>query len=218
MHPDLERILGPTNTEYPSVGSGPSFLISNEEMLSTLRRLPQDRNIVLLTPMIPPTGTPDLQVGTEDPFEPLGRALAEDHPRVKHVPFVPSIGMNSTHEAFLRTAGAVIVVICDTSDPVAVQINSLASTSPAGQREFAIDVFRALSVHEATELREPEDAGVFAQELRCPAVLVKILRSSAGFQRSLFKDDLSSFFPVIVSYSYAAESLRAIADLIFRGQ
>ncbi|ROV87983.1 hypothetical protein VPNG_10337 [Cytospora leucostoma] len=74
--------------------------------------------ILLLTPIVPPAPSPAGAggaggggSGTQDPFEPLGRALARYHPWVRHVPYTPRGGITSTHAGFIRRARAVVFVI-----------------------------------------------------------------------------------------------------------
>ncbi|KAK7741062.1 hypothetical protein SLS53_005127 [Cytospora paraplurivora] len=70
--------------------------------------------ILLLTPIVAPpspaAGGQDHHPG-QDPFEPLGRALARYHPWVRHVPYTPRGGITSTHAGFIRRAKAVVFVI-----------------------------------------------------------------------------------------------------------
>jgi len=64
--------------------------------------------IVLLTPAIAPT-SPTTSQG--DPFEPLGRALANYHPWVRHIPYLPRNGITATHAHHIRLATVVVFVI-----------------------------------------------------------------------------------------------------------
>ncbi|KAL2257627.1 hypothetical protein VTK26DRAFT_9379 [Humicola hyalothermophila] len=70
--------------------------------------------ILLLTPGIPP-GVSPLNSGPKqppsDPFEPLGKALANYHPWVRHVPYVPRNGITGTHVVHIRLAAVVVFVI-----------------------------------------------------------------------------------------------------------
>ncbi|KAF2810584.1 uncharacterized protein BDZ99DRAFT_475502 [Mytilinidion resinicola] len=72
--------------------------------------------LVLFTPVVPPPPSPAASPPHTDPFEPLGRALAQRHARIRHVPYVPAVGMTDTHLAFLRHAGAVVVVVVVSSE------------------------------------------------------------------------------------------------------
>ncbi|KAL2887854.1 glycoside hydrolase family 3 [Ceratocystis lukuohia] len=69
----------------------------------------EDDLIVLLTPVVVhPDGNPNL---TTDPFESFGRALAERHPMIRHVPYTKRGGITSTHVAFIKRAAVVIFVV-----------------------------------------------------------------------------------------------------------
>ncbi|KJX96373.1 hypothetical protein TI39_contig640g00009 [Zymoseptoria brevis] len=83
--------------------------------MGTLRNLSKSGAVVLFTPVITPAsaGKSSNNTTTVDPFEILGRALSTHHTRIRHVPYVPTIGFTETHDAFLSQADAVIVVICE---------------------------------------------------------------------------------------------------------
>jgi len=76
--------------------------------------LPATSILLLLTPSVPPLPNSALNTGS-DPFEALGRALADFHPRTRHVPYTLSAGLTSTHNAFLDRASAVVFVLCNPS-------------------------------------------------------------------------------------------------------
>lgn len=102
---DIKTITTCTNVEiHPS---NVRFMQSSSSSLQTLNTLPTDQFIVLFTPAIPSTD------GQEDPFECLGRSLSKWHSRVRHVPFVAKVGLTDLHVAWIRKAGAVVVVNCD---------------------------------------------------------------------------------------------------------
>ncbi|KAF2491889.1 hypothetical protein BU16DRAFT_585060 [Lophium mytilinum] len=127
-----QNLISPTRSTAPSTTSSLSNLLqqtslsgiqsasgvrSNMSPTATLlhgnttplRALHPSSFLVLFTPVVPPP-SPSASPNT-DPFEPLGRALAQHHARIRHVPYVPSVGMTDTHLAFLRHAGAVVVVV-----------------------------------------------------------------------------------------------------------
>ncbi len=81
---------------------------------SPLIDLPATSIVLLLTPSVPPLSNSDLNPDS-DPFELLGRALADIHPRTRHVPYTLSAGLTSTHSAFLDRAAAVVLVLCNPS-------------------------------------------------------------------------------------------------------
>lgn len=86
--------------------------------LKALRSLPPTSLVLLLTPVLAPGNVPISSPNTEsaDPFEYFGRELSEMHHRLRHVPYVPKVGMTETHVAFIKQAAAVIVVICEPED------------------------------------------------------------------------------------------------------
>jgi ribosomal protein S18 acetylase RimI-like enzyme len=69
----------------------------------------KDAILVLLTPLVvPPESQRDAAC---DPFEPLGRQLAEKHLSVRHVPYTKQAGITGIHVAFIRKADVVVFVI-----------------------------------------------------------------------------------------------------------
>lgn len=86
------------------------MLIRDDQECIPLTRILVDGDIVLLlTPVVAPAGTP--QGSERDPFEPLGRRLANHHPWIRHVPYTARGGITSTHVGFIRLAKAVVFVI-----------------------------------------------------------------------------------------------------------
>ncbi|KAK4234588.1 hypothetical protein C8A03DRAFT_47119 [Achaetomium macrosporum] len=70
--------------------------------------------ILLLTPAIVSETSPlnrDPNNPTTDPFEPLSKALAKHHLRVRHVPYGSRNGITDTHSTLIKLAAAVILVI-----------------------------------------------------------------------------------------------------------
>ncbi|KAM0328500.1 hypothetical protein ACHAQA_004907 [Verticillium albo-atrum] len=85
-----------------------TLLWDHLENLPLTQHLAEEELILLLTPVIvPPAATPDAQ----DPFEPLGRALAAQHPFVRHVPYTKQDGITSTHTAFVERSRVIVFVI-----------------------------------------------------------------------------------------------------------
>ena len=82
--------------------------------ISPLLNLPATSILLLLTPSVPPIVRSNTAPNA-DPFEPLGRAIAQFHNRTRHVPYTLSAGVTSTHAAFLDRATAVVLVLCNTS-------------------------------------------------------------------------------------------------------
>lgn len=86
--------------------------------LTSLRSLPPASLFLLLTPVLTPAYADYInnEAKTMDPFETFGRELSKLHHRLRHVPYVPKIGITDTHLAFIEQAAAVIVVICEPAD------------------------------------------------------------------------------------------------------
>jgi len=114
------------------------FMRSSSSSLQTLSSLPTDQLVVLFTPAIPSAS------GHEDPFECLGRSLSKRHARVRHVPFVAKVGLTDLHAAWIRKAGAVVVVNCDP----ALLIDTKTNSNMPSQTKFATQVADVLhSIH-----------------------------------------------------------------------
>ena len=71
--------------------------------------------ITLLTPLIQLSSELPNQELSNDPFESLGRKIAESHFRVRHVPYTKEDGLTTTHIPFITRASAVILV-CDSPE------------------------------------------------------------------------------------------------------
>ncbi|KAM0713686.1 hypothetical protein Q7P37_010648 [Cladosporium fusiforme] len=100
-------------------------------VLVALRSLPPTSLILLLTPVLRPATSEKAnpKIDSKDPFEDFGRELSKMHQRLRHVPYVPKVGMIETHVAFIQQAAAVIVVICEPTESD--------SESLSHQRSFA---------------------------------------------------------------------------------
>ncbi|KAF7562802.1 hypothetical protein G7046_g1336 [Stylonectria norvegica] len=79
--------------------------------LSTI--LSEEDLLVLLTPAVIPL--PTTSGITSDPFEPLGKALAQRHPWIRHVPYTKDLGITGTHAAFIKRAKVIIFVLTELS-------------------------------------------------------------------------------------------------------
>ncbi|CZT18816.1 uncharacterized protein RCC_04660 [Ramularia collo-cygni] len=99
---------------------------SPSQTMATLQNLSKTSTVVLFTPVLTPSTSSSTKKSTSsstssslspsiDPFETLGRSLASHHPRIRHVPYIPSVGFTSTHSAFLHEASAIIIVLCEAS-------------------------------------------------------------------------------------------------------
>lgn len=101
---------------------------SSSHVLAELRDLPATSVLLLFTPVMVPFGflsynkrvakpsevsKARLEKIDTDPFEHLGRALSKHHPRIRHVPYVLSVGLTDIHEAFMMQAGGIVVVTCE---------------------------------------------------------------------------------------------------------
>jgi hypothetical protein len=86
--------------------------------LTSLRSLSPNSLILLLTPVLAPAHADHVnrESKTTDPFETFGRELSKLHHRLRHVPYVPKVGMSDTHIAFIEQAAAIVVVICEPAD------------------------------------------------------------------------------------------------------
>lgn len=112
------------NTQIASAVTPERPAITQSEQLcnmvrSSLHNLSPSGTIVLFTPVITPAGSGKAANKPSssgiDPFETLGRALSRHHRRIRHVPYVPSVGFTETHDAFLTQTDIVIVLICEPS-------------------------------------------------------------------------------------------------------
>ncbi|KAI9657054.1 MAG: hypothetical protein M1821_003220 [Bathelium mastoideum] len=115
-----------------------SFVRSSSSSLRRIANLDKNKSLVLFTPAVALTGgqaAPEETAARQDsvdPFEIFGRRLAEHHKFIRHVPYLPNVGMTETHAAFAENAGAIVIVMwasAKSSQPF------LAST--ATQRAFA---------------------------------------------------------------------------------
>ncbi|KAL9118553.1 MAG: hypothetical protein Q9187_004900 [Circinaria calcarea] len=79
---------------------------------SPLILTPTTSVLLLLTPTVPPL---DNQAQSSDPFEVLGRTISRLRPLTRHVPYSLSVGLTTTHVAFLRRASVVVMVLASTS-------------------------------------------------------------------------------------------------------
>ncbi|CAO2648422.1 Nn.00g076890.m01.CDS01 [Neocucurbitaria sp. VM-36] len=106
------------------------------ETLERLRHLHEAEVITLFTPFVPHPPNTNLAKDM-DPFEPLGRALPR---QVRHVPFRLDNGMTEMHTDFLPTSGAVVIVICVTSNVISYNKQAFEQ-----QLRFARDISRRIA-------------------------------------------------------------------------
>ncbi|KAF2840437.1 hypothetical protein M501DRAFT_991436 [Patellaria atrata CBS 101060] len=175
-----------TNLSKPSSPpQGVQFAKFSAEALTAIRKLSPDKFLVLFTPFLPAwpqlSGNPQSTAPSTndlsqrkymDPFEPLGRALSLHHASVRHVPYVPDVGILDIHVSFLRSAGAAIVLVAG---------DELEDEGVMEQWDFAYDVLDAVEGcvdvpvvavqigHEFGSAREQEAIlQGFDTVLRCP--------------------------------------------------
>jgi GNAT superfamily N-acetyltransferase len=89
--------------------SSASLIRDTEDKLSEFLSLQDTDIILLITPFTLPIDQETSS--TSDPFEPLGRALATRHPRVRHVPYLQQNGITSTHVGLLHLSNIVVFVV-----------------------------------------------------------------------------------------------------------
>lgn len=105
--------------------------------MKTLRGLSTEALLVLFTPPVPPTSGSSRAT---DPLESFGQALSQYHKRIRHVPFVPKVGLTDTHLAWIRRANAIVIINCEalsdskdtnTDDSLANQVGFTSAVSEA---------------------------------------------------------------------------------------
>jgi hypothetical protein len=108
-HSESGSLLGTADCEV---------MLFSSRNLTSLRSLAPNSLVILLTPVLAPAHANHVnrESKTTDPFESFGRELSKLHHRLRHVPYVPKVGMTDTHIAFIEQAAAVVVVICKPAD------------------------------------------------------------------------------------------------------
>ncbi|KAI4718904.1 hypothetical protein E4T48_04834 [Aureobasidium sp. EXF-10727] len=169
-----------TNTEVNS--SNVRFMRSSSSSLQTLNLLSTDQLIVLFTPAIPSTD------GQEDPFECLGRSLSKWHARIRHVPFVAKVGLTDLHAAWIRKAGAIVVVNCDPT----LLIDTKANSNMPCQTKFAAQVAEILhnarggaqvplsGVYVSTSIASPADTSNYDNVVVCSSYSAAVMEKAAS--------------------------------------
>jgi hypothetical protein len=105
------------------------------ETLERLRHLNEAEIITLFTPLVPHPPSTTLAKDM-DPFEPLGRALPR---QVRHVPYRLDTGMTETHADFLPASGAVVIVVCATTNVISHHAQAFER-----QLKFASDMLKKI--------------------------------------------------------------------------
>lgn len=177
---DIKPTTTCTNTEVHS--SNVRFMRSSSSSLQTLNSLPADRIVVLFTPAIPSSD------GLEDPFECLGRSLSKWHSRVRHVPFVTRVGLTDLHAAWIRKAGALVVVNCDP----ALLVDTKTINNMPFQTKFATQVADTLhsipgdsqtplcSVYISTSIAPPTDTHGYDNVVVCSSYSAANMEKAAS--------------------------------------
>jgi len=125
-----------------------------------------------------------------DPFEPLGRALAR---HVRHVPYRLDPGMTETHADFLRSCGAIIIVVCS-----AENVTSGNPRAYEQQARFARDLLR----------KKEED-----RDLDHVPAVVLLVTNGAG--RRAHEDGLKDVEALVTCDSYTLSGLHRAVDVLF---
>lgn len=114
------------------------FVRSSASSLKFLQSLPEACIIVLFTPAIPPMAGMDKKGMTVDPFESFGRAISRRHARVRHVPYVPKVGLTDLHLPWIRQAHAIVVIVCESTTSSALYTPK--EENLVNQKRFMLDV------------------------------------------------------------------------------
>lgn len=98
-------------SEADSSTSGPNAILAwdRQKCVPLDLCLSKDDMILLLTPVVVSDGK-ETPPGC-DPFEPLGKALAQRHPVVRHVPYTKAGGVTGVHVAFIKKADVVVFIV-----------------------------------------------------------------------------------------------------------
>ena len=160
---------------------------------TALQSLPPTSLVLLLTPVITPANLDKsaTKATSTDPFESLGRELSKQHHRLRHVPYLPAVGMTETHAAFIEQAAAVIVVMCEPN-------TSNGSQSLKQQRSFADGVV----TKQLEGLSDDED-----DESKAPFVLIRFDSRSNSWTNDEFKNVLYAPALTVTSAKEAAQLL-----------
>ncbi|KAH7188573.1 uncharacterized protein B0J16DRAFT_96918 [Fusarium flagelliforme] len=86
-----------------------TLLWDHQNLIPLQKNLVDGDLVLLLTPAVVPLD-PALPSST-DPFQPLGKALEQSYPFIRHVPYTKNSGITGTHVAFIKKARTVIFVL-----------------------------------------------------------------------------------------------------------
>lgn len=189
----------------PHIGPDVVFFGRGEPtILATIRSLPSDARVVLMTPIL------SLRQGLakSDPFEPLGRAMGDHRPRIRHVPFHPTRGITESHVEFIKAASLVIVVASEpletsTTNEPCPDLTGAPAYLPS-QMQFA-NVVRSIvqsAVHGSTD------------EAVTPAVLITVGQDLMHTWESRC-GALHDWSLVLNAASISPPAMRKAADVLF---
>ncbi|KAG8351511.1 hypothetical protein FVEN_g10460 [Fusarium venenatum] len=98
-----------------------TLLWDHQNLIPLQKNLGDEDLVLLLTPAVVPLD-PSLARAT-DPFQPLGQALSQTHPWIRHVPYIKKYGITGTHVAFIKRARTIVFVLSGfSSDEGALQL------------------------------------------------------------------------------------------------
>ncbi|KAL1648756.1 hypothetical protein SLS58_001935 [Diplodia intermedia] len=222
-----------------SMVTPPKFLRRDARTLPAIRSLPSSGNLVLFTPVVPPEPDPTPSFGDEggavhpppysknadapvDPFEPLGRAMSRHHSRVRHVPYVPSVGMTATHRTFLQHASAIVmVVVCKDDDegrrrPIGLEAQQQHRQLP-DRSSYILPPLRQSSTTptQASFKQEPLMLIVGEDEAESEDRLIQLEMLEESLEDEYDMRFAGGPQTVLVSRSYSTGALRRVAGLIF---
>ncbi|KAI1339055.1 hypothetical protein F5Y15DRAFT_92357 [Xylariaceae sp. FL0016] len=147
-----------------------AVLVRDQQACIPLTRvLTEGDVVVLLTPVT--VAFDSSSSNTQDPFEPLGRALAIRHPWIRHVPYTLRNGITSIHVGFIKRAKAVIFVITGPTrygKPSQLEIASMAQLIGEQQPQIVV------------ACRDAQDLGLMENDF--PTVVQLSGYSTAGLQ------------------------------------
>jgi GNAT superfamily N-acetyltransferase len=177
----------------PEISQQPQTLVlrDREDYLPLENVLCQDDILLLLTPVIVPVDA-ETDPAT-DPFECMGKAIADRHSLVRHVPYTKAHGITGVHVAFIKRAKAIIFVLTEL-EPVEV----------AAQFSFAEIVAEAcedrplivVAFGELPERRLEESDSDFPTLIRAPVFSAKHLEVISKLLVDGSKEETAPALPV----------------------
>jgi hypothetical protein len=179
-----------TSVQELSSSSNAKLVRCPDGVLERLRRLNEAEVITLFTPFVPHSPSTTLAKDM-DPFEPLGRALPR---QVRHVPYRLDSGMTELHSDFLPASGAVVIVVCATSNII--------NNNPRAfeqQVNFARNIWRNIIETEAI-------AGI-------PTILLLV---SSGAVGHAYADAMHDFPALVMVDDYTTSALANVVRVLFQ--